>query len=124
VVLRLILGELRPPDHVPFYAICEEYVRVSKQFAEMLLHKNLSEINLDILRDAKDIDKMWPVLIRKCPNLKSIACDRFSCAPWLGKQIPARQLVHFKRLQAIIMPDYICDDSSIKIIANSFPKLK
>jgi hypothetical protein len=124
VVLKLILSQLRPPDHVPYYAICNEYVRVSKSFAEMLLHKSLSEFNLDILRDSKDIDKMWPVLIRKCPNLKSIACERYSSAPWKGKLIPARQLTHFKRLQTIIMPEFSCNDSEMKIIANSFPKLK
>jgi hypothetical protein len=112
-VLNLILSELCPADSSDYV------VRVSKTFAAMLLHKKLSEIDLDILCDVKDIDNMWPIMIRKCPNLKSVVCERLT-----GKLIPARQLTHFKKLQKIVMPYFVCDDPAMKMIANSFPKLK
>jgi len=102
----------------------DHYERGSGEFVGMLLHKKLEEFNFDILKEKGDYSKLWPVLIKKCPNLKKIAVDRFCTSSKTKEQVPIRQLMHFKKLLEIVMPEYLCDDLAMEKISASFPKLK
>jgi hypothetical protein len=121
-VLDLLLAHLLPVNDLKCYLAYEQRVKVSTKFASLLLHENLAEINLDILKDKTDVTKIYPILARKCPNLKKIALSRSMLVG--DKCIPVQQLANLTELEELIMPGHLCDDSDMRMIANTFPKLK
>jgi len=95
------------------------FVSCTYASVEMLLHENLEEFNMNVLQREKDVEKMWTILPSKCPNLKKIV-HQYT----MQTKMPILPLLQFKKLETIIMTQYLCDETVLEKLARGFPKLK
>jgi hypothetical protein len=94
----------------------------SLDFVKMLLHEDLEEFNFALLRNSDEVQNLWPLLPELCPNLKMIIHRHYSTTQ--KPQMPMGTLKQFKKLEAIVLLEYTCDDNLLEQLANTFPNLK
>lgn len=78
----------------------------------------------------KNVTDSWFAMTNKCPNLQELVCEARN--PYLFKaEIDASNkvvlfslMLLFKELQVLEIPDIVCDNFRLELLAESLPKLR